>query len=294
MAAAGVARMSNSPLIIGFVADLMFAVKIENVARQLGYDVVWVEDEKVFGAEAEVPATPVPGERLFGRAGKMMDQVVRWQPALMIFDLANPNIPWQAWIANLKSSPATRRLPILCYAPHVDTAAAQKAKAAGAEVVVARSRFAATLPALMREHTRTVDTAAIMAACQETLAATAQKGIDLFNRGEYFDAHEELEHAWMADKGPGRDLYRAVLQIAVCYLQIERLNYRGAMKMLLRVRQWLAPLPEACRGVNVARLREDVNVVYEALRQLGPDKIASFDWALIRPVVVSTPPEGAD
>ena len=279
--------MSNStPLIVGFVADLMFTVKIENVARRLGYEVAWIGDEQMFGAEGEAAAMSVPGERLFGRAGKMVDQVVRWQPALMIFDLANPHIPWQQWIANLKSSPATRRLPILCYGPHVDAEAARTAQAVGADIVVARSRFAASLPALLQKHARIVDADAVVAACREPLAAAAQQGIAHFNDGAYFAAHEELEHAWMADDGPGRDLYRVLLQVAVCYLQIERGNYRGAMKMLLRVRQWLNPLPDHCRGVDVIRLRQDIDAVHAALQLSGPENIAAFDWSLARPIRV--------
>ena len=31
------------PLVIGFVADLFFTVKIQNVIRGLGYDILWLE-----------------------------------------------------------------------------------------------------------------------------------------------------------------------------------------------------------------------------------------------------------
>jgi len=102
----------------------------------------------------------------------------------------------------------------------------------------------------------------------------ALHGLEEFNRGEYFDAHETLETAWNIDAGSGRDLYRAILQVAVAYLQIERGNYAGAMKIFLRLRQWIDPLPETCRGVNVAQLRLDARQAREALKSLGPDRIA--------------------
>ena len=275
---------NESPLIVSFVADLLFAVKIENAAQRLGYRVAWIGDIAELGDEAPPLPYPVPGERLFGRAGKMVEQVVQWQPALLIFDLTNDKIPWRQWIANLKSSPATRRLPILCFGPHVDGDSAQAAQSLGADVVVARSRFAAALPELIEKHARVPDNAAAVAACAQPLSAQGERGIDLFNQRQYYEAHEELEHAWMADKGAGRDLYRALLQIAVCYLQIERQNYRGAIKMLLRVRQWLNPLPDSCRGVDVAQLRQDVDAVHEALASLGAARINEFDWAFARPV----------
>lgn len=282
---------TDSPLIVGFVADLLFAVKIENTAQRLGYRVVWIGDAAELGEETPPLPYPVPGERLSGRAGKLVEQLVRWQPALLIFDLTNDKIPWRLWIANLKSSPATRRLPILCFGPHIDGESARIAQGVGADAVVARSRFAAALPELIEKHARVPDSAAAALACAEPLSTQGEQGILLFNQGYYYEAHEELEHAWMADKGPGRDLYRAILQIAVCYLQIERENYRGAVKMLLRVQQWLNPLPESCRGVDVARLRQDVQTVYEALISLGADKIKEFDWTLARPVAFTHSPK---
>ena len=83
---------------------------------------------------------------------------------------------------------------------------------------------------------------------------------------------------------PGRDLYRSILQVAVAYYQVERGNYRGALKMLLRVRHWLTPLPDICRGLDVARLREDVEQVQGALTELGPDSVQELDRALFRPI----------
>ena len=54
-----------------------------------------------------------------------------------------------------------------------------------------------------------------------------------------------LKEAWRQDTGAARDFYRGILQVGIAYYQIERGNYRGAVKMLLRVRQWLDPLPDS-------------------------------------------------
>lgn len=123
-----------------------------------------------------------------------------------------------------------------------------------------------------------------MADCSLPLPPAARHGLELFNRGEYFEAHETLEEAWNEDETPGRELYRAILQVAVAYLQIERGNYNGAVKMFLRMRQWFAPLPDRCRGVDIERLRSDAQRVYEALVALGRERIGEFDRSLLRPV----------
>ena len=158
------------------------------------------------------------------------------------------------------------------------------ARSAGADLALARSAFAKDLPAILQQMSRVPDTAAIASACQASLSSLARRGLEEFNRGEYFEAHESLEEAWNQDSGAGRELYRAILQVAVAYLQIERKNYRGAMKMLLRVRQWIEPLPDRCRGVDVAALRADVERVHAELLKTGMQSIQDFDRRLMKPV----------
>ena len=110
-------------------------------------------------------------------------------------------------------------------------------------------------------------------------------GITLMNRREFFAAHEALEIAWMDEKSAIRDVYRGILQTAVAYLHIQRGNYRGAIKMLARCQQWLAPFPAVCRGIDLHRLREDIRAVEKNVIRLGPDGLKSFDQSGFRPVI---------
>lgn len=268
-----------APLVIAFVADLMFTTRIERVIDHLSYRVEWIESADRIG-EIDPPAVPeLPGELLHGREGRLFDFIARRQPALLLFDLNNDAIPWRDWIAALKSAAATRRIPVMCFGPHEDVATMSAAKSAGADVVLARSRFTADMPALLQRYARIPDRAALIETCAEPLSAPAREGIERFNRGEYYKAHDALEEAWVQDQGAGRDLYRGILQVGIAYYQIEQGNYRGAVKMLLRVRQWIEPLPDVCRGVDVARLRADVEAVHAALLALGPGQIGVFDRA---------------
>lgn len=273
-----------APLLVAFVSDLMFSMRIGNVARHLGYDVTWIESPADLGHFDPSIARESPGESLHGRDGLLFRKVTEWQPALLLFDLNNAAIPWETWIGMLNASPATRRFPIMCFGPHEDVEVMTRAKSLGADAVLARSRFTADMPALFQQYARIPDEAALTATCAEPLSDLAREGIDLFNQGEYYKCHDALEEAWMLDKSEGRDLYRAMLQVGIAYYQTDRGNYRGAVKMLLRVRQWLEPLPPVCRGVDVARLREDVERVYAALVELGPERLDDLDRALFRPI----------
>ncbi|MFO7682675.1 MAG: DUF309 domain-containing protein [Chloroflexota bacterium] len=272
------------PLIVGFVADLMFAPRIANVARHLNFDIKWIESAVDLGVDQANTLPVILGESLHGQEGRLFENITAWQPALLIFDLNNNNVPWRRWLALLKSSAATRRIPAICFGPHEDVAVMTAAKEAGADAVLARSRFTANMPQLIQQYARLPDQQAIDAACQEPLADLARQGIVKFNAGLYYQCHDDLEEAWKLDQTPGRDLYRSILQIGIALYQIERENYRGAVKMLLRVRQWLEPLPEYCRGVNVGRLRLNAQVIYEELLNLGEEKLGKFNWELVEPV----------
>jgi predicted metal-dependent hydrolase len=207
-----------------------------------------------------------------------------WQPALLIFDLNNQQIPWRRWIPILKSSPATRRLPILAFGPHEDKETMQTAKKLGANYVIGRSRFTSAMPDLLQKYARMPDRDALINSCAEPLAELAKEGIALFNQGEYYKCHDALETAWMQDQSSARELYRGILQVGIAYYQIQRGNYRGAVKMLLRLHQWLDPLPAVCRGVNVARLRENAAEVQALITELGSERLGEFDTAVIQPI----------
>jgi uncharacterized protein len=120
--------------------------------------------------------------------------------------------------------------------------------------------------------------------CLGPLHPQAIHGMELFNLGRYFEAHEALEAAWRAESGTVRDLYRGILQVGVVYLHITQYNYAGAIKVYQRCRKWLLPWPETCRGVDVGQLRQDLEAVMTVLQTLGPQRIMDFDTSLLKPV----------
>ena len=277
-------KESPVPIVVAFVADVFFQVKIDQAAEGLGYRVEWVEQaEQLESPGGELPARQL-AEHLVGPGAALLDRLTLWQPALILVDLNNADIPWREWVSLIKSVPATRRIPLVCFGSHVDAGSLSAARERGADAVMPRSQFSAALPEVIRKYARLPDTAAIESACQQDLSAKALRGLEEFNRGEYFQAHESLEEAWNEDLTAGRELYRAILQVAVAYLQIERKNYNGAVKMFLRLRQWITPLPAECRGVDIARLKDDAQQVYERLIALGPENMAEYDPGLIQPV----------
>lgn len=256
-------RGNSTNPIVGFVQNLFYIPAIENAAARVGYEVIWIENAHTFQ----------PHRRL-------LDLLSRKQPALLILDLTSPEIPWKEWLAWLTVIPETRQIPVICFGPHVDVQAFNLARSIGAAAVFARSRFLKDLPGILSKYARAAPIEHHSEICKQPISEQAQAGIALFNERKYFEAHEELEAAWMADSGKARELYRGILQVGVAYLQIERGNYRGALKMLFRARQWLHPFPNICRGIDVERVRQDADRVYTELVRIGESQILDLDRAL--------------
>jgi len=119
------------------------------------------------------------------------------------------------------------------------------------------------------------------ATCVGPLPDKVLEGIRLFNAREFFEQHEALEEAWLAEPGPVRDLYRGILQIGVGFYHLERQNFRGARNLLTYGMDRLAPFEPACRGVDVRNLRAAALRCRDELDRLGRERIAEFDMGLL-------------
>ena len=129
----------------------------------------------------------------------------------------------------------------------------------------------------------------IRQSCQGELHPMAIKGFELFNAGRYWHAHEALEEAWLEEAGEVRNLYRGILQAGVVYLHVTRSNYRGVVKVYQRSTRWLDPFPDRCRGVDVGRLKSDLERVFSETRRLGPEGLDRFNLDLLKPLIYRNP-----
>jgi predicted metal-dependent hydrolase len=280
--------MPELPVIVTLISDVFLAAPVEQAVRAAGYRLERIERGSDLEPEAEPERGRVfLGEPLTGRGATFIRRLTEWRPALILVELSSTTIPWADWIAAVKSSPATRRIPVIAFGPHTDLGLRQRALDAGADLVVANSRLLSALPELIETHARVIDYPSLATGCRGQMSELGRKGLALFNQGAYFEAHEELELAWGAESGPIREVYRGILQVAVGYLHITRRNYRGAMKMFLRLRQWLDPLPDTCLGVNIAQLRTDAMAAGAAVEALSPERMDEFDLTLLKPVQMS-------
>lgn len=92
-----------------------------------------------------------------------------------------------------------------------------------------------------------------------------RSGVNLFNRGAYFQAHEALEDLWRAAALPDKSFLQGLTQIAVGMVHQQRGNRVGARSLLARGLANLAGYPEQYLGIDVAALRATVTACERAL-----------------------------
>jgi predicted metal-dependent hydrolase len=59
-----------------------------------------------------------------------------------------------------------------------------------------------------------------------------EEGVNFFNAGKYYEAHEVWEDAWRLQEGPRRRFYQGLIQAAVGLYHLSRGNATGARNQL--------------------------------------------------------------
>jgi predicted metal-dependent hydrolase len=100
--------------------------------------------------------------------------------------------------------------------------------------------------------------------------AGLKRGIELFNSGRFWDAHEAWELEWMPDrKGPDAGFYKGLIQVAAGCLHYTRHNRRGAVNKWRSGADYLRPYLPEHRGVHLAPLVTLVEGHLEAMSRPG-------------------------
>jgi hypothetical protein len=248
------------PVVVILEADLFFLPRLTDVVCACG-------------ALPVVTEAPV----------EFLAAVDRHFPVVAFVDLATPG-DWPAAIQRCKLRPHTRAIPIYAFGSHVDTATLQTARRAGADHAWARSKFMAELPAIVAQHVH--PPVVYPDGWDAPLSELARQGIEVFNHGEYFEQHEFLEAAWLAEVRPVREMYQGILQVGVAFLQIERNNWPGALKLLRRGLPRLRTLPPVCQGVDIASFRAAAAAIHAEVTALGPERLGEFDRTRLPKIVV--------
>ena len=115
----------------------------------------------------------------------------------------------------------------------------------------------------------------------DRLPDLAFKGIEEFNRCEFYECHEYLEEAWMQESRRIRFLYQGILQVGVGFYHLGNGNWRGATGLLRNGIVRLKEFEPETLGLDVARLVRESELCLKELESLGRERIGEFDASKI-------------
>ena len=99
-----------------------------------------------------------------------------------------------------------------------------------------------------------------------------QQGLDLFNKGHFFEAHDVWEDLWTGTRGPDRKFLQGLIHAAVGCYHLNHKNFRGAHSQFDLSRAALRPSGPTHLGIDVARTLEFLDEFLIRLRDLeAPD-----------------------
>jgi predicted metal-dependent hydrolase len=98
----------------------------------------------------------------------------------------------------------------------------------------------------------------------ETPLAVRQ-GVEEFNRQEFFQCHETLEHFWQGYQAADREFIQGLIQVAVAYHHLLRDNPEGARKLITRALPRLTPYLPHHMGIETEPLVDGIAATLKKL-----------------------------
>ncbi len=95
-------------------------------------------------------------------------------------------------------------------------------------------------------------------------------GIQLFNGGEFFEAHEVWEDCWHAAYGTKHEFYQGMIQCAVALEHYRRSNPRGVLSLYKSYNEKFVNIPPTFMGLNVTTFLAGMHEVLRPVLEANP------------------------
>ncbi|MCH7699150.1 MAG: DUF309 domain-containing protein [Chloroflexi bacterium] len=102
-------------------------------------------------------------------------------------------------------------------------------------------------------------------------------GVEQYNAGYYFEAHETLEELWLPSPWPVRPFLQGIIQLAAGFVHLMRHEYPGTIRLLGRAIEKLEAAPDVYMGIDSKQLVAEARRAHEELETLGPDHFQEWD-----------------
>ena len=90
------------------------------------------------------------------------------------------------------------------------------------------------------------------------VAASLAKGMELFNQGEFYEAHEVWEETWGDSQMDDRHLLQGLIQVAAGFYKLQTGMPTGTVKLLEKAQGHLRAVPDDFYNLDLTTLLEKV------------------------------------
>jgi predicted metal-dependent hydrolase len=104
------------------------------------------------------------------------------------------------------------------------------------------------------------------------------QGVEHFQRGDYFEAHEVWEELWREATVETRAFYKGLIQLAVALLHAERGNRRGAERLFHSALRLLKPYRPTYAGYDLDTLLRESEQWLQKLYSADSQSISAREW----------------
>jgi predicted metal-dependent hydrolase len=111
--------------------------------------------------------------------------------------------------------------------------------------------------------------------------AQLQRGIELFNSGEFLRCHDYLEELIPFESGQAAEFLHGLMELAAACYHLKQGNIFGARYLLTSAIDLLVPCRPAYRGIDVEHLLEQVECCHTLANRLEADEDLGFDEAYL-------------
>ena len=106
-----------------------------------------------------------------------------------------------------------------------------------------------------------------------------EKGLNEYEKGDYFEAHEAWEDLWSDYNFPDRKFIQGLIQLSVSFVHLSNGNMIGARNLLKNCEQKFSVYKGIHRQINISELKfaiEAVSLTYDNI-----EESSEFDWDLV-------------
>jgi uncharacterized protein len=104
-----------------------------------------------------------------------------------------------------------------------------------------------------------------------------QRGIGLFNRGEFLQCHDYLEERIPFESGQAAEFFHGLMELAAACYHLKQGNIFGARYLLTSAADLLSPCRPSYQGIDVESLVAQIDHCRVLTNPLADDEDLGFD-----------------